>query len=45
MIVIPKTEAEIAGDVIVIPQRRGIPDGDEELRYSDICEMADLGGV
>ena len=45
MIVIPKTEAEIAGDVIVIPQRREIPDGDEELLYSDICEMADLGGV
>lgn len=45
MIVIPKTEAEIAGDVIVIPPRREIPDGDEALLYSDICEMADLGGV
>ena len=45
MIVIPKTEAEIAGDVIVIPPRREIPDGDEELLFSDICEMSDLGGV
>ena len=45
MIIIPKTEAEIAGDVIVMPPRRELSQGDEALLYRDISEMADLGQV